>query len=237
VRVEVGAYNGGSSPSPIANGSLFRVGSAGSIALTRSISSNLKTITLSTTDPALTGLDLRCAQADLANDSSTVVVRDPVALEWFPGYGPTAPPPPDPTAPGGTSPGATSPGNGTSPGTGTSPGSGASPGGGTSPAAPGGTGPAAVVAPTTKAAPALLKAPVARRAKKTPARLTCSTGRWTGASTFAFRWLRNGHLIAGASARTYRLRRADHGHTLRCRVTASNAARSTVSRSRALSIA
>jgi len=224
VRIEVGAYNGGGSPSPVANGSLFRVGSAGSIALTRSISPNLKTLTLSTTDPALTGLDLRCTQADLADDTATVAVRDPVPLAWFPGYGPSTPPPADPTAPGGAAPGGTNPAGGTTPG-----------GGGTTPAAPGGTGPALVAAPAA-AAPKLLRAPVARRVKKAPARLTCSTGRWRGATRFAFRWLRNGRLIARAATRAYRLRPADHGRALRCRVTASNAAHSTISRSRALSI-
>ena len=60
--------------------------------------------------------------------------------------------------------------------------------------------------------------------------LTASTGTWTGTGTitYAFQWLRcnrNGNgcsAIGGATSRTYTLRGADVGDTVRVRVTATN---------------
>jgi hypothetical protein len=56
--------------------------------------------------------------------------------------------------------------------------------------------------------------------------LTCSKGTWSGSTplTYTRRWLRDGTAITGATAATYLVRPADHGHSLRCRVTAHNAA-------------
>jgi hypothetical protein len=52
--------------------------------------------------------------------------------------------------------------------------------------------------------------------------LRCSRGVWAGLPTvFAYNWSRDRAPIAGANARTYRVRRRDRGHMLACRVTAS----------------
>jgi hypothetical protein len=53
------------------------------------------------------------------------------------------------------------------------------------------------------------------------ARLTCIPGTWTGANSFAYKWLRDG--ADRAAGVTYRPTTADIGHTLSCVVTASNA--------------
>ena len=54
------------------------------------------------------------------------------------------------------------------------------------------------------------------------AELMCTPGGWTGATSFAYEWLRDAApLAAGAN---YRPRASDVGHLLSCRVTASNAA-------------
>ena len=54
--------------------------------------------------------------------------------------------------------------------------------------------------------------------------LSCSTGSWTGVPTlsYAYAWLRNGSVIAGAGASTYVVQTADRGTGLACRVTATN---------------
>jgi hypothetical protein len=57
--------------------------------------------------------------------------------------------------------------------------------------------------------------------------LTCVVGSWDGASSFAYQWLHNGTLIAGATASSYRLVSADAGTSMLCRVSASNAGGST----------
>ena len=66
------------------------------------------------------------------------------------------------------------------------------------------------------------------------ARLTCVPGTWTGASSFAYEWLRDG--ADRAAGVTYRPSVADVGHTLSCVVTASNADGSTRAASTALRI-
>jgi hypothetical protein len=54
--------------------------------------------------------------------------------------------------------------------------------------------------------------------------LTCNKGSWSGSlpQTYAYRWLRNGVGITGATNATYLVKSADAGKQLRCRVTASN---------------
>jgi hypothetical protein len=58
--------------------------------------------------------------------------------------------------------------------------------------------------------------------------LTAQNGTWTGANSFAYRWLRcnrsgnSCNEISGATARTYTVRSADVGNTIRVRVTATN---------------
>ncbi|HVP01036.1 MAG TPA: hypothetical protein VMT10_00595, partial [Solirubrobacteraceae bacterium] len=55
--------------------------------------------------------------------------------------------------------------------------------------------------------------------------VTCDTGVWAGfpAPTFTIVWLRDGEAIDGATATTYLLAPADKGHSVSCKVTATNA--------------
>ncbi len=58
---------------------------------------------------------------------------------------------------------------------------------------------------------------------RTGKELTCAPGTFTGATSFAFAWLRNGRRIAGATAATYTLTKRDAGKAIQCRVTATGA--------------
>lgn len=103
IRIEVGAYDGGVSPSTAASGVLYRTGSGVVLATTRAVSTDRRTLTVTADSPQISGLDLRCTQADLADDADAgAVVRDSVQLGWFPGYAPEPP-----IAPGTTTPAAT----------------------------------------------------------------------------------------------------------------------------------
>ena len=54
-------------------------------------------------------------------------------------------------------------------------------------------------------------------------RISCRPGVWRNDPTgFAFRWLRNGVAIKGATAATHKIGKADVRHGIACRVTASN---------------
>lgn len=68
--------------------------------------------------------------------------------------------------------------------------------------------------------------------------VVCDRGEWEGTVPiqYAFRWLRNGHVLARASSHRYRVLRGDAGALLACRVTATNAARSLTSSSRAVRV-
>jgi hypothetical protein len=55
--------------------------------------------------------------------------------------------------------------------------------------------------------------------------ITCNPGTWTGSPSFAFQWLRDGAQVATGSS--YVVAPGDVGHTLVCRVTATNGAGST----------
>ena|SRR6516225_2370819 len=67
--------------------------------------------------------------------------------------------------------------------------------------------------------------------------LTSTTGTWSNAPTgYTYQWLRSGTPIAGATAATYVLAAADHGMSVSCNVTASNAAGSGFAASNALAI-
>jgi hypothetical protein len=89
VRIEAGAYEGGVTASAAARGELVIVGTPGAFPVTRTISSDLRTLTLAASSPALANLTLNCAHADLADDNATSeVIRDPVPLAWFPGHAP-----------------------------------------------------------------------------------------------------------------------------------------------------
>jgi hypothetical protein len=56
--------------------------------------------------------------------------------------------------------------------------------------------------------------------------LECKHGGWTGtpAPTYTYQWLREGQAIAGATASTYTVAKADQGFVLACSVTATNSA-------------
>ncbi len=65
--------------------------------------------------------------------------------------------------------------------------------------------------------------------------LTASPGTWSPAGvSIAYQWLRDGQPIANATARTYRVARADVGHALSVQVTASRAGASATATSDAL---
>jgi serine protease len=69
--------------------------------------------------------------------------------------------------------------------------------------------------------------------------LTCLGGRWSGSppKRFAYRWLRDGRSIAGATRRRYLVKRRDAGALLACRVQVSNTAGTRLATSRAVRIA
>jgi Carboxypeptidase regulatory-like domain len=81
--------------------------------------------------------------------------------------------------------------------------------------------------------PASKVAPVASGTPTVGQTLSCSSGSWTGIGTltYAYKWLRNGAAIAGASANTYTVQTADQGTGLACVVTATNEIEKEVSRS------
>lgn len=66
--------------------------------------------------------------------------------------------------------------------------------------------------------------------------LTCSTGTWINAVSFAYQWLRDGVAIAGSTANTYLLVTADALKEISCRVTATNDVGSTQATSATASI-
>ncbi len=71
--------------------------------------------------------------------------------------------------------------------------------------------------PVNTAAPTVTGTPVPGQT------LTCSTGTWTNTPTgYSYAWLRDGAPIAGQTAATYVVQAADQGHSLSCKVTASN---------------
>lgn len=51
--------------------------------------------------------------------------------------------------------------------------------------------------------------------------LTVTPGNWTTGTSYTYRWLRNGTVIAGATARSYKLTEADRGQRIAVRVTGS----------------
>lgn len=90
---------------------------------------------------------------------------------------------------------------------------------------PGSPGPSVPPPPTTtppKAkAPRNLARPAISVDKRDKTLLLCSAGRWEGKPTFAYRWLRDGKAIKKATKATHKIARADGGHRLSCRVTAT----------------
>jgi hypothetical protein len=74
--------------------------------------------------------------------------------------------------------------------------------------------------PSIVARPAIAGTPAAGQ------KMTCSQGSWAGSpvTSYAFQWLLDGTAISAATGSTYTVLTADGGHTLTCRVTASNSA-------------
>lgn len=65
------------------------------------------------------------------------------------------------------------------------------------------------------------QAPVASGTPTVGSKLTCKPGSWSPtASSYAFKWLRDGSAIPGQTSKTYLLVRADRGHKVQCKVTA-----------------
>jgi hypothetical protein len=78
--------------------------------------------------------------------------------------------------------------------------------------------------PQPPLAPYILQAPTISGTPASGQNLTCSTGNWSDAPTYAYQWLRSGVAIAGATTNTYAVVAADIGNNLSCQVTATNAA-------------
>ena len=74
--------------------------------------------------------------------------------------------------------------------------------------------------------PANIVSPEASGIPAVGERISCSPGTWSGspAPAFAYQWLRDGSIIPLATANTYVVVEADAGHSLSCRVTATNSA-------------
>lgn len=60
--------------------------------------------------------------------------------------------------------------------------------------------------------------------------LTVSPGTWTAGTSYAYRWLRNGAAITGATAMSYKLTEADRGQRIAVRVTGSKPLFTTLTR-------
>ena len=84
------------------------------------------------------------------------------------------------------------------------------------------------VAPLAK--PSVQKKPKLSGAARVGRTLKLKRGTWVATTSFRYRWLRNGVAIKGATRTSYKLRRADRGKRIACRVTARNAAGSTAAR-------
>jgi uncharacterized repeat protein (TIGR01451 family) len=92
-------------------------------------------------------------------------------------------------------------------------------------------GTAAIFTPLLSASPVIEGVPRAGEA------LTCAEGSWDGSPSFAYRWLRDGIAIAGASGREYTPASGDEGKTIQCQVLASNASGSSAGVSRGVVVA
>jgi hypothetical protein len=88
--------------------------------------------------------------------------------------------------------------------------------------APAPAAPAAPGAPAAK--PAFTRPP---RVARSGRRLVCRRGAWTGATSFRYRWVVGRHARHGAHGRRLPITRALAGRSIRCGVTASNAAGAT----------
>lgn len=96
----------------------------------------------------------------------------------------------------------------------------------------------AINAALVRRAPVNTAAPVASGPPAVGQTLSCTPGSWTGspAPAYTYAWLRDGVPIAGATASTYLVQKADEGNGLTCKVTATNKSGSSAAVSNTLSI-
>jgi hypothetical protein len=66
--------------------------------------------------------------------------------------------------------------------------------------------------------------------------LTCSSGTWLNAPTYAYAWRRKGANIPSATAATYTLTATDSGYQVECEVTATNGNGSVIAKSNAVAV-
>jgi hypothetical protein len=87
-------------------------------------------------------------------------------------------------------------------------------------------------------APNNTSAPVASGTPAVGQTLSCSNGSWSGISTinYAYKWLRDGSTIEGATGSSYTVQSADQGHGLSCEVTATNSKGHSSANSNTLSV-
>ena len=90
------------------------------------------------------------------------------------------------------------------------------------------------VAPLAK--PSLQKKPKLSGTARVGRTLKLKRGTWLATTSYRYRWLRNGTAIKGATRTSYKLRRTDRGKRISCRVTATNAAGSTATRTASLRV-
>jgi hypothetical protein len=90
---------------------------------------------------------------------------------------------------------------------------------------------AAVVPPAPPAPPVTTVRPSFTGLLRTGQKLTCAPGTFTGATSSAVSWLRNGSPIGGAIAAAYTLKVVDVGKAIQCRVTATGPGGSVVAES------
>ncbi len=100
---------------------------------------------------------------------------------------------------------------------------------------PGGTGPTGPgpTPPSTHHKPVNVHRPSIKRHGKA---LACGRGSWTGARSYAYAWLVNGHLKRGARKQRLAITKALKGRRVACRVTAANSVGRTTASSGSLRV-
>ena len=85
---------------------------------------------------------------------------------------------------------------------------------------------AAVQVPAATSSPLNVSLPAISGTPAPGDSLSCSSGSWTGnpTPTYSYQWLRDATPISGANSSSYSVQTADQGHSLSCRVTATNSA-------------
>ena len=78
------------------------------------------------------------------------------------------------------------------------------------------------VTATFQKLPVVKSAPVISGSAKPGHTLTCSQGKWSGASKFGYQWVREGVALYGNTGKSRKVATLDEGSTLNCEVTGSN---------------